>query len=191
MKDRTPHLCRNALGTAICASNGIGPGRSTFPRHRLQHCVVCSRWWKATAVSTHLTIWTEMPEWIIRMLWHSIWESAENHPTKEWQTAPEWIRDGYLRQAIEVLSAADQADGATASDYKERMRVEYQELTGRADKLRDMLQRYADGTLDFEPICPISLLSRQLDVMDEYANLLRHRAKIEHVHLEKQDSATE
>lgn len=110
---------------------------------------------------------------------------------KEWQTAPEWIRDGYLRQAIEVLSAADQADGATASDYKERMRVEYQELTGRADKLRDMLQRYADGTLDFEPICPISLLSRQLDVMDEYANLLRHRAKIEHVHLEKQDSATE
>ena len=102
---------------------------------------------------------------------------------KEWQTAPEWIRDGYLRQAIEVLSAADQADGATASDYKERMRVEYQELTGRADKLRDMLQRYADGTLDFEPTCPITLLSRQLDVMDEYAVLLRHRAKIEHVDL--------
>ena len=24
-----------------------------------------------------------MPEWIIRMLWHSIWESAEKHPTKE------------------------------------------------------------------------------------------------------------
>lgn len=83
MKDRTPHLCRNALGTAICASNGIGPGRSTFPRHRLQHCVVCGRWWKASAVSTHLTIWTEMPDWVIRMLWHSIWESAENHPTKE------------------------------------------------------------------------------------------------------------
>lgn len=90
-----------------------------------------------------------------------------------------------------MLSAADQADGATASDYKERMRVEYQELTGRADKLRDMLQRYADGTLDFEPTCPITLLSRQLDVMDAYAGLLRHRAKIEHVHLEKQDSATE
>lgn len=27
MKDRTPHLCRNALGTAICASNGIGPSQ--------------------------------------------------------------------------------------------------------------------------------------------------------------------
>lgn len=105
---------------------------------------------------------------------------------KEWQTAPEWIRDGYLRQAIEVLSAADQADGATASDYKERMRVEYQELIGRAAKLRDMLQRYADGTLDFEPVCPISLLSRQLDVMDEYALILRRRAGIERISLGEQ-----
>ena len=113
------------------------------------------------------------------------------HTHDEWEHAADWIHDGYLRQAIEVLSAADQADGATASDYKERMRVEYRELTARAGRLRDMLQRYADGTLDFEPVCPIGLLSRQLDVMDEYANLLRHRAKVEHVDLEKQDSATE
>lgn len=105
---------------------------------------------------------------------------------KEWQTAPEWIRDGYLRQAIEVLSAADQADGATASDYKDRMRVEYRELTARAGRLRDMLQRYADGTLDFEPTCPITLLSRQLDVMDEYALILRRRANIEHISLGEQ-----
>lgn len=92
-----------------------------------------------------------------------------------------------------MLAAADQAEPASAdgSDYKERMRVEYRELADRAGRLRDMLQRYADGTIDFEPVCPISLLSRQLDVMDEYANLLRHRAKIEHVNLEKQDSATE
>ena len=108
------------------------------------------------------------------------------HIHDEWKHAADWIRDGYLRQAIEVLSAADQADGATASDYKERMRVEYQELTGRADKLRDMLQRYADGTLDFEPTCPITLLSRQLDVMDEYALILRRRAGIEHISLGEQ-----
>jgi hypothetical protein len=113
---------------------------------------------------------------------------------EEWQTAPKWIRDGYLRQAIEVLAAAaDQAEPASAkaSGYQDRMRVEYRELTVRAGRLRDMLQRYADGTLDFELVCPITLLSRQLDVMDEYAGLLRHRAKLEHVDLEEQDSATE
>lgn len=112
---------------------------------------------------------------------------------KEWQDAAEWIRDGYLCQAIEVLAAADQAEPASAkaSGYKDRMRVEYRELTARAGRLRDMLQRYADGTLDFELVCPITLLSRQLDVMDEYAVLLRHRAKIEHVDLEEQDSVTE
>lgn len=112
---------------------------------------------------------------------------------EEWQTASERIRDGYVRQAIEVLAAADQAQPASADggDYEERMRVEYRELTARAGRLRGMLQRYADGTLDFEPTCPITLLSRQLDVMDEYAGLLHHRAKLEHVDLEEQDSATE
>lgn len=104
---------------------------------------------------------------------------------EEWRTASEWIRDGYLRQAIEVLAAADQAQPASAdgSDYGERMRVEYRELTARAGRLRDMLQRYADGTLDFELTCPITLLSRQLDVMDKYALILRRRANIEHISL--------
>ena len=97
------------------------------------------------------------------------------------------------RRNTRTATAADQAQPASAdgSDYGERMRVEYRELTARAGRLRDMLQRYADGTLDFEPTCPITLLSRQLDVMDEYAVLLRHRAKIEHVDLEELDSVTE
>lgn len=82
-KRRSPHACRSAVGIFICASNGIGPARYEDSLRRIEHCVICGRWWKATAVSTHLTIWTEMPDWIIRMLWHSIWESAENHPTQE------------------------------------------------------------------------------------------------------------
>lgn len=115
------------------------------------------------------------------------------HIHDEWEHAADWIRDGYLRQAIEVLATADQTQAASAdgSDYKGRLRVEYRELSARAGRLRGMLQRYAYGTLDFELVCPISLLSRQLDVMDEYASLLRRRAEIEHVDLEKRDSATE
>ena len=107
------------------------------------------------------------------------------HIHDEWEHAADWIHDGYLRQAIEVLATADQAQPATAdgSDHKERMRVEYRDLTARAGRLREMLQRYADGTLDFELVCPIGLLSRQLDVMDEYALILRRRANIEHISL--------
>ena len=33
---------------------------------------------------------------------------------EEWRTASEWIRDGYVRQAIEVLATADQAQPASA-----------------------------------------------------------------------------
>lgn len=40
---------------------------------------------------------------------------------KEWQTAPEWIRDGYLRQAIEVLSAADMLDQADQRDEENKI----------------------------------------------------------------------
>ena len=83
MKDRTPHLCRNALGTAICASNGIGPGRCTFPRYRLQHCVVCGRWWKLYAASSHLTIWTELPGWVVWLLRHKTWKTMHNQQRKE------------------------------------------------------------------------------------------------------------
>ncbi|ETY72228.1 phage transcriptional regulator AlpA [Bifidobacterium moukalabense DSM 27321] len=66
------------------------------------------------------------------------------------------------------------------------MKAEYHELTRRTDRLRDLLAKYADGTLDFEPACPIALLSRQLDVMDEYALILRRRANIEHIDLGEQ-----
>ena len=86
------------------------------------------------------------------------------HIHDEWEHAADWIHDGYLRQAIEVLATADQAQPASAdgSDYGERMRVEYRELTARAGRLRGMLLRYADGTLDFEPVCPIGLLRGSL-----------------------------
>lgn len=80
MKDRTPHLCRNALGTAICASNGIGPSQDAD--RRIEHCVICGRWWKLYAASSHLTIWTELPEWVVWLLRHKTWKTMHNH----WKT---------------------------------------------------------------------------------------------------------
>lgn len=79
MRDRSPHLCRNHLGTAICASNGIGPGRSDWPRQRLERCAVCGRWWRLSAATTRLTIWTETPEWTVRLLYRRTWNGAREH----------------------------------------------------------------------------------------------------------------
>ena len=78
------------------------------------------------------------------------------------------------------------------SDYKTRMADEYRQLVDRSEKLRTMLTKQADGTLGFEPTCPIGLLRHQLDVMDEYALILRRRAGIEHISLGEQriDTAT-
>lgn len=74
---------------------------------------------------------------------------------EEWQTASEWIRDGYVRQAIEVLAAADQAQPASADggDYEERMRVEYRELTARAGRLRGMRMARSTSSPSVRSVC--------------------------------------
>lgn len=184
-KRRSPHACRSAVGIFICASNGIGPAQDLEDHAQSKE--------EGNEMSEE-TLDPPLPpidartEAVAERLFGLKWALRKDSTEiihEEWQTAPEWIRDGYLRQAIEVLATADQAQTASAkaSGYQDRMRVEYRELTARAGRLRDMLQRYADGTLDFEPVCPISLLSRQLDVMDEYALILRRRANIEHISL--------
>lgn len=77
---------REALADAVEERDARNPfqcQRDELVTQDMHTCDLCGRWWKASAVSTHLTIWTEMPDWVIRMLWHNIWESAENHPTQE------------------------------------------------------------------------------------------------------------
>lgn len=43
-KRRSPHACRSAVGTFICASNGIGPAQYEVSLRRIEHCVICGRW---------------------------------------------------------------------------------------------------------------------------------------------------
>ena len=42
---------------------------------RIEHCVICGRWWKIYAVSPYLTIWVEVPAWMIWLFWHRIWKT--------------------------------------------------------------------------------------------------------------------
>ncbi|HEL0689998.1 TPA: hypothetical protein TUW76_001077 [Streptococcus equi subsp. zooepidemicus] len=67
--------------------------------------------------------------------------------------------------------------------HQKRFVEEYRQLTQRLSKLDKMLNRYAAGTLGFEPDCPIRLLQEQRRVMSEYVDILEARAKFEGIDL--------
>lgn len=71
----------------------------------------------------------------------------------------------------------------TSSDYKERFRAEYEQTRIRCEKLGEMLRKYQQGTLDFKPACPYSLLAEQYEIMTRYLIVLEKRAKIEEIEL--------
>lgn len=68
-------------------------------------------------------------------------------------------------------------------DYKERFKAEYYQMKIRYDKLGEMLCKLRNGTLEFEPVCSETLLSRQLYHMRMYLIDLETRAKIEGIEL--------
>jgi hypothetical protein len=68
-------------------------------------------------------------------------------------------------------------------EYKERMKLEYQQLKERYNKLHNMLIKYAAGKLEFTPTCPIELLKKQASVMGKYLCILETRAEIENIEL--------
>lgn len=70
-----------------------------------------------------------------------------------------------------------------SADFKERFKAEYFQLKIRRSGLKNMLDKWKNGTLEFEPKCPFHLLQKQLLVMDEYLEVLEERAKIEGVDL--------
>lgn len=77
-------------------------------------------------------------------------------------------------------------DGMISPDYKERFVAELKQVYIRMSKLGDMLCKAEEGTLNFEPKTPISVLKAQHELMNGYFNLLVLRAEIEGIeyHLE-------
>ena len=61
------------------------------------------------------------------------------------------------------------------TNYKERMKIEYDELCERIEKLYKILSDWYAENLDFEPTCPLYLLEKQLETMQEYKNILEER----------------
>lgn len=81
-----------------------------------------------------------------------------------------------LRDTVEMMNSAD---------YKERFKAEYYQTAIRYGKLKTMVDKYNNGTLEFKPTCPMSIYDIQLRAMRDYLTILEARAAIEGVELDE------
>ena len=81
------------------------------------------------------------------------------------------------------MKLADTVEMMNNADYKERFKAEYAQLVIRYNGLRNMLEKWDDGTLEFEPTCPRSTYNLQIKAMTDYIAVLEARAVMENVDL--------
>ena len=82
------------------------------------------------------------------------------------------------------MKLADTVEMMNSSDYKERFKAEYTQLVIRYYGLRNMLEKWDNGTLEFEPTCPRSTYNLQIKAMTDYIAVLEARAVMENIYLE-------
>lgn len=80
-----------------------------------------------------------------------------------------------LNETIEMMCS---------DDYKERFRAEYAQLVTRYYGLCNMLEKWDNGVLNFEPTCPRSTYNMQTKAMEDYIAVLEARAVMENIELE-------
>lgn len=80
-----------------------------------------------------------------------------------------------------VLS--DTVEMMNSENYKERFKAEYYQVAIRYGKLRNMLDKWNDGNLNFKPTCPRSTYVLQIQAMENYIAVLEARAVMEGIEL--------
>ena len=83
-----------------------------------------------------------------------------------------------------MMKLVDTVEMMNSSDYKERFKAEYAQLAIRYYGLRNMLEKWDNGTLEFKPTCPRSTYNLQIKAMTDYITVLEARAVMENVDLE-------
>ena len=83
-----------------------------------------------------------------------------------------------------MMKLVDTVEMMNSSDYKERFKAEYAQLAIRYYGLRNMLEKWDNGTLEFKPTCPRSTYNLQIKAMTDYIAVLEARAVMENVDLE-------
>ena len=82
------------------------------------------------------------------------------------------------------MKLVDTVEMMNSADYKERFKAEYAQLVIRYYGLRNMLEKWDNGTLEFEPTCPRSTYNLQIKAMTDYIAVLEARAVMEGVELD-------
>lgn len=68
-----------------------------------------------------------------------------------------------------------------STDYKERFKAEYIQVSIRYEKLKAMLDKWDTGKLNFTPTCPRGVYNFQIRAMADYITALEARAAIENI----------
>lgn len=76
----------------------------------------------------------------------------------------------------------DTVDYMLSTDYKKRFVAEYAQLRIRMEKLKCIIDRYNEGTLEFELSAPITVYENQYLAMEIYFNILKQRASAERIY---------
>ena len=90
----------------------------------------------------------------------------------------------YRRIGENDMELKDTIEMMVSDDYKERFRAEYYQLVIRYNKLKAMIEKWDNGTLEFKPTCPRSTYNLQIKAMTDYIAVLEARAVMENVDLE-------
>ena len=77
----------------------------------------------------------------------------------------------------------DTVELMTSTDYRDRLIAEYQQLVIRYRGLRNMLDKWDRGELNFKPTCPRSTYNMQIKAMTDYIAVLEARAVMEGITL--------
>ena len=82
-----------------------------------------------------------------------------------------------------MMKLSETTELMNSNDYKERLKAEYLHLKIRTTGLKNMLEKWDNGSLEFNPTCPREIYDIQIKAMTDYLKVLEERAVIENVDL--------
>lgn len=80
-----------------------------------------------------------------------------------------------------IKTLKDTVELMNSEDYRERFVAEYKQLVIRYKGLRNMLDKWDRGELNFKPTCPRSTYNMQIRAMEDYIAILEARAVMEEI----------